>query len=62
MVISGVDQYFGTLGSTSSDQARIPPFKFWILRKPAFCKNSTACAERFPDLQCATISREVSSS
>ena len=28
-------QYFGTLGSTSSDHARIPPFRFDILRKPA---------------------------
>ena len=56
------DQYFGTEGSTSSDHARIPPFRFKILRKPARCRNSTASAERFPLRQCATISRELSSS
>ena len=55
-------QYFGTLGSTSSDQARIPPFRFWILRNPALRRKSTASAERFPLRQCATISREESSS
>jgi hypothetical protein len=55
-------QYFGTEGSTSSDQARIPPFRFQILRKPARRRNSTASAERLPLRQCATISRELSSS
>ena len=47
-MVVGADQYFGTEGSTSSDQARIPPFRFRILRKPARCRNSTASAERFP--------------
>src|SRR5579863_750189 len=55
-------QYFGTEGSTSSDHARIPPFRLRILRKPARCRNSTASAERFPLRQWATISRELSSS
>jgi hypothetical protein len=44
-------QYFGTEGSTSSDHARIPPFRFEIFRKPALRRNSTACAERLPLLQ-----------
>src|SRR5215831_21204441 len=56
------DQYLGTLGSTSSDQARIPPFKLCILRKPALRRKSTASAERLPLRQCATISRDESSS
>src|SRR6266851_9015952 len=56
------DQYLGTLGSTSSDQARIPPLRLWILRKPALRKKSTASAERFPLRQWATISRDESSS
>src|SRR5438552_5018357 len=55
-------QYFGTDGSTSSDQARMPPFRLRILRKPALRKKSTASAERFPLRQCATISRDESSS
>src|SRR6266481_5510067 len=55
-------QYFGTEGSTSSDQARMPPFRLRILRKPAFRKKSTASAERLPLRQCATISRDESSS
>src|SRR5438128_3020428 len=56
------NQYFGTDGSTSSDQARMPPFRLRILRKPAFRKKSTASAERLPLRQCATISRDESSS
>src|SRR5215472_19091932 len=56
------DQYFGTDGSTWSDQARMPPFRLRILRKPALRKKSTASAERLPLRQCATISREESSS
>ena len=32
-------QYFGTEGSTSSDHARIPPFRFRTLRKPALRKK-----------------------
>src|SRR5207244_5404405 len=55
-------QYFGTDGSTSSDQARMPPFRLRILRKPALRKKSTASAERFPLRQWATISRDESSS
>jgi hypothetical protein len=47
-MVVGAGQYFGTEGSTSSDQARIPPFRFRILRKPARCRNSTASAERLP--------------
>src|SRR5258708_12841331 len=55
-------QYFGTLGSTSSDHASMPPFRLWILRNPALRKKSTASAERFPLRQCATISSEESTS
>src|SRR5712691_1461905 len=55
-------QYLGTEGSTSSDHARIPPLRFKILRKPALRRKSTASAERLPLRQCATISREESSS
>src|SRR6202161_3876607 len=55
-------QYLGTEASTSSDHARIPPFRFNTLRNPALRKNSTASAERFPLRQCATISRELSNS
>src|SRR5271168_2178441 len=55
-------QYFGTLGSTSSDQARMPPLRLRILRKPALRRKSTASADRFPLRQCATISRDESSS
>ena len=44
-------QYFGTLGSTWSDHARIPPLRLWILRKPDFIRNSTACALRMPERQ-----------
>jgi len=40
----------------------MPPFRLRILRKPALRKKSTASAERFPLRQCATISREESSS
>src|SRR5260370_1475090 len=60
--VSALLQYFGTEGSTSSDQARIPPFKFQIFRKPALRKNSTPSPERFPLRQCATISPEPSAS
>src|SRR5262249_26801123 len=55
-------QYFGTEGSTSSDQAKIPPLRLRILRKPALRRKSTASAERLPLRQCAIISLEVSSS
>src|SRR5262249_6588831 len=55
-----VSQYLGTEGSTSSDQARMPPLRFQILRKPACCRNCTASADRLPLRQCATISRELS--
>src|SRR6266446_4588603 len=55
-------QYFGTAGSTSSDHARMPPLRFRILRNPALRKKSTASAERLPLRQCATISRDQSSS
>ena len=61
-MVFSANQYLGTEGSTSSDQARIPPFRFRILRKPARCRNSTASAERLPLRQWATISRELSSS
>src|SRR2546426_5900727 len=40
----------------------MPPFRFQILRKPALRRKSTASAERLPLRQCATISRELSSS
>src|SRR5690242_21561541 len=40
----------------------MPPFKLRTLRKPALRKKSTASAERLPLRQCATISREESSS
>src|SRR6266852_9678495 len=56
------NQYFGTEGSTSSDHARMPPFRLRILRKPALRRKSIASAERLPLRQCATISREESSS
>src|SRR6266480_1200471 len=56
------NQYFGTDGSTSSDHARMPPFRLRTLRKPALRKKSTASAERFPLRQCATISRDESNS
>src|SRR5215472_7712704 len=54
-------QYFGTDGSTSLDQAVMPPFKL-IRRpgKPAFCSASIALALRTPPLQCTTVSREGS--
>src|ERR1700740_979376 len=55
-------QYLGTDGSTSSDHARIPPFRFRTLRKPACRRKSTASAERFPLRQWVTISRELSMS
>src|SRR5580693_6172157 len=55
-------QYFATVGSTSSDQARIPPFRFSSLRKPTPRRNSAASAERLPERQWTTISRELSSS
>src|ERR1051326_91361 len=56
------DQYFGTLGSTLSLQARIPPFMFLTFLKPACFRKSTAFALRMPLLQCATISSAESSS
>ena len=62
LTVAKMLQYFGTEGSTSSDQARMPPFRFQILRKPALRRKSTASAERLPLRQCATISRELSSS
>lgn len=55
-------QYLGTDGSTSSDHARMPPLRLRILRKPALRRKSTASAERLPLRQCATISRDESSS
>src|SRR5205814_8817805 len=55
-------QYFGTEGSTWSDQARMPPFKLWILRKPDFIRKSTALALRAPERQWTTnSSAELSS-
>src|SRR6476620_9380776 len=57
-----VCQYFGTLGSILSLQARMPPFMFLTFLKPACFRKSTALALRVPLLQCATISVAVSSS
>src|SRR5215468_10657422 len=56
------DQYFGTLGSILSAQARIPPARFLALVYPAFCRNSTALALRPPERQWTTISLLGSSS
>src|SRR6266849_1001796 len=54
----GGRQYFGTLGSTSLDQAIIPPVKFDKLPVyPLRCKASIARALRPPILQCTTVSR-----
>ena len=52
----------GTVGSTLSLQARMPPFMLRTLRKPACFRRSTALALRMPLLQCATISASLSSS
>src|SRR6202521_5548835 len=60
--IQARNQYLGTDGSTSSDQARMPPFRLRILRKPALRRKSTASAERLPLRQWATISLDESSS
>src|SRR6185295_8288680 len=54
-------QYFGTLGSTSSDQAVIPPFRLTKRPvKPALFNASIAFALRTPPLQCTTVSTESS--
>src|SRR5579872_940281 len=57
-----VSQYFGTLGSTLSLHARIPPLILRTFLNPACFRKSTAFALRIPLLQCATISSAVSSS
>src|SRR5438105_10115270 len=57
-----VAQYLGTLGSTLSDQAVMPPARFHTFLNPAWRRNSTALALRPPILQWATISRLESSS
>src|ERR1700687_16054 len=44
-------QYFGTVGSTLSLHAKIPPFMLRTLRNPACFRNSTAFALRIPLLQ-----------
>src|ERR1022692_3037450 len=55
-------QYFGTFGSTRSDQAVIPPARLCTFAKPDCCRNATALALRPPILQWTTISRLESSS
>src|ERR1700722_8922620 len=57
-----ISQYLGTLGSTLSLQARIPPFILRTFLNPACFRKSTALALRIPLLQCATISSAESSS
>lgn len=44
-------QYFGTLGSTSSDHARIPPVRFLSFANPALRSCSRARALRTPERQ-----------
>ena len=53
-----LNQYFGTLGSILSAQAKMPPLRFLTFSKPASFKNFTALALRPPALQCTTISDE----
>src|SRR5262249_35424487 len=55
-------QYFGTLGSIWSAQARMPPLRFLIFVKPCCRRNCTALALRAPILQWTTISLFLSSS
>src|ERR1700722_8615853 len=55
-------QYFGTVGSTRSAQALIPPARLCTFLNPACCRNATALALRPPILQWNTISRLESSS
>src|SRR5205085_5409149 len=51
-------QYFGTDGSTSFDQAVMPPRRLTSRpAKPARCSASMALALRTPPLQCTTVSR-----
>ena len=50
------------LGSTSSDQAVIPPCKLLSFRKPASWRILKAFALRPPTLQCKTMSSALSSS
>lgn len=49
-------QYFGTLGSTLSLQARMPPFMLRRRVKRCCFRRLIAFALRMPLLQCATIS------
>lgn len=44
-------QYFGTLGSTSSDHARMPPVRFLSFANPALRSCSRARALRTPERQ-----------
>src|SRR6266576_625885 len=54
-------QYFGTLGSTSFDQAVMPPLRFMRLpEKPERLRASIALALRPPILQWTTVSRLAS--
>lgn len=46
------NQYFGTLGSISFDQAVMPPLTLLRFLKPCWRRNSTAFIERPPILQC----------
>ena len=62
ILLESLPQYFGTLGSTLSLQARIPPFMLRTFLNPACFRKSTALALRIPLLQCATISSAESSS
>lgn len=45
------NQYFGTFGSISADQAVIPPLTLLRFLKPCWRKNSNALIERPPILQ-----------
>ena len=51
-----VAQYRGTLGSTSMDQASMPPARLCTFVKPCERKNSAACWERPPWWQWKMIS------
>ena len=45
-------QYFGTLWSTSSDHAPMPPFTDFTYLKPCSRRKFSALSERTPPLQC----------